>query len=142
MTGRETDQAEDRLLLRSRLSEIAQVPAWIDNLASRHSIPENVKFAINLCLEEAVSNVIRHGYGEAKDGSVRVFFSSPRENWLVFTVEDEAHHFNPLESAPAPSGIVRVGGKGIHFLRQFADQLEYEVTPSGNRLKISFTTAA
>src|SRR6266851_3808811 len=97
MNGRKTDQAEDRLILRSRLSDIAQLPAWIESLASRQAIPENVEFAINLCLEEVVSNIIRHGYGADTSGSVIVRFTMPRPDLLVFIVEDEAQHFNPLD---------------------------------------------
>jgi len=143
MTGRETNQAEDRLILRSRLSEIAQLPAWIESLASRHAIPENVEFAINLCLEEAVSNVILHGYGEGTGGAVIVSFTMPGPDSFIFIIEDEAQHFNPL-NAPAPDlrEKVRVGGHGIHFIRQFADNLEYELTPTGNRLRIAFSAAS
>lgn len=140
MTGRETDQAEDRIFLRSRLSDIAQLPPWIESLRSRHTISENVEFAINLCLEEAVSNIIRHGYGTDTDGSVIVRFTMPRQDLFVFIVEDEAQQYNPLDVlTPNLRGTVRVGGQGIHFLHQFADSLEYEMTPSGNRLKIGFS---
>ena len=143
MTGRETDRAEERLILRSRLSDIAQLPAWIESLASRHAIPENVKFAINLCLEEAVSNIIRHGYGGDTGGSVIVRFAMPDEDSFVFTIDDEARPFNPL-NAPMPDlrGNVRVGGQGIHFLRRFADDLGYELSPTGNRLRIVFSAAS
>ena len=142
MTRRKTDQAEDRLILRSRLPDIAQLPAWIESLASRQAIPENVEFAINLCLEEVVANVIRHGYGADTSGSVTVRFTMPRPDQLVFIVEDEAPHFNPLDViTPNLRGTVRVGGQGIYFLRQFADSLEYEQTPTGNRLRIVFSAA-
>jgi anti-sigma regulatory factor (Ser/Thr protein kinase) len=142
MTGRKTDQAEDRLILRSRLSDIAQIPTWIGSLASRHAIPENIEFAINLCLEEAVSNIIRHGYGAQTDGRLIVRFTMPRQDLFVFTVEDEAPHFNPLDVlTPNPRNRVRVGGQGINFLRQFADTLEYERTPTGNRLRMVFSAA-
>jgi serine/threonine-protein kinase RsbW len=136
------NRVADRLLLRSQLSEVAQLPAWIESLVSRHGIPENVGFAMNLCLEEAVSNVIRHGYGADTDGPVIVRFTMPRQGFFVFLVEDDARHFNPLDvPAPDPSAKVGVGGRGIHFLRHFADELEYELTPTGNRLRIAFSTA-
>jgi anti-sigma regulatory factor (Ser/Thr protein kinase) len=143
MTGRETDQAEERLTLESRRSDIAKLPSWIGSLALRHAIPESVEFAINLCLEEAVSNVILHGYGADASGPVIVRFVTPRKDFFVFIIEDEARRFNPLDvPAPDPSGKVRVGGQGIHFLREFAQGLEYEPTPTGNRLSIVFSAAS
>src|ERR1700676_579358 len=142
MTGRETDQAEDRLFLRSQLSDMAQISPWVESLASRYAIPENIGFAINLCLEEAVSNIIRHGYGADSDSSVIVRFTTPKQKLFVFIVEDDARHFNPLDVLPPNAGgKLRVGGLGIHFLRHFANKLEYELTPTGNRLRIVFSAA-
>src|ERR1700674_5802162 len=97
MTGNSTKHTEERLALQSRLSEIAQLSPWIGRLASRHAIPGNVQFAINLCLEEAISNIICHGYGGQANRSVIVRFTMPRERHFVFVVEDEAPRFNPLE---------------------------------------------
>ena len=140
MKGREADQAEERLFLRSKLSDLAQLSAWIESLAARHAIPEKVEFAINLCLEEAISNIILHGYGADSEGSVIVRFTMPAHHLFVFVVEDDAEHFNPLD---APNwnlrGEVQVGGHGIRFLRHFADDLKHELTPTGNRLRIAFS---
>ena len=142
MTGGETNQAEDRIFLRSQLSDIAQIPPWIESLASRYAIPENIGFAINLCLEEAVSNITRHGYGADSDGSVIVRFTTPKQELFLFIIEDDAQHFNPLDVlTPNTRGKLGVGGQGIHFLRHFADKLEYELTPTGNRLRIVFSAA-
>jgi len=145
MTGNGTGQAQDQLVLRSRLSEMTQLSPWIESLASRHAIPGNVQFAIELCLEEVVSNVIRHGYVGAEDGSVLVSFM-PRDSYFEFVVDDEAPHFNPLDaaelSALGPDEEIRVGGQGIRLVRQFADDVEYEPKPGGNRLRLGFSAAA
>jgi serine/threonine-protein kinase RsbW len=138
------EHPEEQLKLRGRLSEAAQLPAWIENLASLHAIPTDVQFAINLCLEEALANSIRHGYGGETDRPLIVRFMMPRERSFVFAVDDEAPQFNPLiaPELPAlnPHEEIRVGGQGIRLLRRFADALEYEPTPTGNRLKMSFST--
>jgi anti-sigma regulatory factor (Ser/Thr protein kinase) len=52
----------ESLTLRSELVEVARVPPWVEKLAARHALPERTQFAMDLCLEEAISNVIRHGY--------------------------------------------------------------------------------
>ncbi|HEX4642084.1 MAG TPA: ATP-binding protein [Candidatus Acidoferrales bacterium] len=138
-------ETKDRLILASRLSEISRVAGWVEALAAQYIISANIQLSINLCLEETLANVIRHGYGEGADRAVSVNFTMPREAFFVFTVEDEAPHFNPLAgpelSALHPDEEFRVGGQGIRFLRRFADLLEYEATPAGNRLRIGFTGA-
>lgn len=145
MTGNGNNTMEERLILQSRMSDLAKVPPWIERLAARHPIPDEMQFAMNLCLEEALSNIIRHGYSGNPDHSFAVQFSSPRENYFVLVVEDDAPPFNPVDSPelPAVSSLdeIHVGGQGIRLMRQFADALEYEPTPTGNRLTIGFSAA-
>lgn len=135
-------RTEDQLILPGKLSEMAQLPSWIERLASRYAVPDNIRFAIDLCLEEAVANVIVHGYAGDPDRSVHVRFSQPREGYFVFVIDDDAQQFNPLvqPELPAidPDDQIRIGGQGIRLLRRFTDELEYEPTPNGNRLRMGF----
>jgi anti-sigma regulatory factor (Ser/Thr protein kinase) len=144
MTGNGEHTTGEILNLKSRVSELAQIPPWIERLASRFSIPESTQFAMNLCLEEALSNVIWHGYSGKPDHSIAVYFASPGEDYFVFVVEDQAPPFNPVDSPELPSLNERenndIGGQGIRLLRQFADSLEYQATPTGNRLSIGFSS--
>jgi len=83
-------------------------------LASRHAIPENIGFAIDLCLEEAVSNIIRHGYRGDSDGSEIVRFTTPKQELFVFIVEDDAQHFNPLDVfKPNPGGKLGLAARAF-----------------------------
>lgn len=145
MNGNGTDPSHDRLVLRSRLPGIAQVPPWIQNLAKRYAIPEDLQFAMDLCLEEVLSNIIRHGYAATEDRPISVSFNSPRRGFFEIVVEDEAPQFNPLDAPElplvTPSGQMRIGSQGIRLLRRFADALKYESTPTGNRLRMEFSAA-
>jgi serine/threonine-protein kinase RsbW len=143
MTGNGTEQKQDQLTLRSRLSDMTQLSPWLETLASRYSIPGDVQFAMELCLEEVVSNVIRHGYAGSEDCSVVVSFARPRDGYFEFVVDDEAPRFNPLD-APELQPLsadeeIRVGGQGIRLVRQFANNVEYEATSAGNRLRLGFS---
>lgn len=132
----------DQLVMDSQLSEMERLPAWVESIAATYAISESVKFAINLCLEEVISNVIRHGYSNRSGQLLTVHCAAPRPGRLVFTVEDDAAPFNPLEVAALPSigeqDESRIGGQGIRLLRGFADTVEYEAKPAGNRLYIGF----
>jgi serine/threonine-protein kinase RsbW len=135
----------DRLVLGSRLSEMERLPVWVESVAAAYGIAESVKFAISLCLEEVVSNVIRHGYSAdstKEEQFVTVHCNSPRPGYFVFTVEDDAAPFNPLAVSELPAigeqSESQIGGQGIRLLRGFAKTLEYEAKPAGNRLRIGF----
>jgi serine/threonine-protein kinase RsbW len=143
MTRKGMAPTQDRIVLQSSLSEMSKIFGWVEALASQYEIGENAQFAINLCLEEAVSNVIRHGYACQGGGTITVRFAVSDEGNFLFTVDDDAPPFNPLE-VPALStldeqGEVRVGGQGIRLIRGFAQTLEYEPMPAGNRLLIGFS---
>ena len=139
---------EDQLILCSRLADLARVWPWVDGLAEVHAIPDDLRFVINLCLEESISNVIRHGHGGDCAHSILIHcsvqstVSSERE--AVFTIEDDAPHFNPLqvsrsvETAQTIDNLAE-GGRGIELLRKFAGSLRYEPLSSGNRLTIGFS---
>lgn len=143
MTGNGEHTTGEILNLKSRVSELAQIPPWIERLASRFSIPKSTQFAMNLCLEEALSNVIWHGYSGKPDHSIAVHFANPREDYFVLVVEDQSPPFNPVDSPELPAlnklENSQIGGQGIRLLRQFADMLEYQATPTGNRLSIGFS---
>jgi serine/threonine-protein kinase RsbW len=142
MTGNDQETAEEQLTLESRLSDLAQVAPWIERLAAQHGIPSDTQFGIDLCLEEVLSNIIRHGYCGEPGHFIDVCFERPREDYFLFVVEDKAPFFNPLNTQEPPPMSAdddsQIGGQGIRLLRQFADALEYQAMPGGNRLRIGF----
>jgi len=143
MIGNETP---DQLILASRLSEMERLPPWIDALATKFGIADHARFAIQLCLEEVVSNVIRHGYADQDGHFITIHCAEPQPRYVVFTVDDDAPPFNPLELDPLPAigeqDLGAFGGQGIRLLRGFAATLEYEPKAGGNRLHIGFSNAS
>ena len=136
---------EERLELSSRMADLALVPPWIERLASEYDLPGNIQFAMNLCLEEVLSNIIRHGYANQPGRPIFVSFrAAPGSSVLV--IEDQAPLFDPLTAPERPVEETldgtRLGGLGIRLVRSFAASLAYEPTGMGNRLRIAFSTAA
>jgi len=147
MSGPENKPAH-QLTLRSQLPELALVPPWVDALARQHAIPEKRCFAIQLCLEEALSNIIRHGYRSEPDRTLSITFASSSEAGLSFTIEDCAPPFDPtapeaMQEPAAPLSLLDLepGGNGLPLLRKFSDSLRYERLANGNRLTIRFFAA-
>jgi serine/threonine-protein kinase RsbW len=145
MYSQSANTAEECLTLESSLSEIARVPPWIEKLASLHAIPDRTRYAMNLCLEEVLSNIIRHGYAGKSGQAIIIRHVARRDGFFTLVVEDEAPPFNPLivrdPLLPRSLEDVSGGGQGIHLLKQFADAVEYEPKPTGNRLIISFLSS-
>jgi len=135
--------AGTQLILRSRLEDLALVAPWLDSLAMAYDIPSKTRFAIDLCLEEALSNVIRHGYAGEPNQALTLDFSRDILKGLTFTIVDNAPHFTPPEQAKPtrmPSSVedVKPGGLGIQLMKKFATTVNYEQLPGGNRLTLGF----
>ncbi len=137
--------AHDRLTLRSQLADLSLVSRWVQALASRHRFSDRTSFAIDLCLEEALSNVIRHGYADDPTRKLDVAFQMSPEGRVSFVIEDAAPHFRPFDpeappAAPAATPLEELvpGGQGIPLMRQFADAVEWQPLAKGNRLTLRF----
>jgi anti-sigma regulatory factor (Ser/Thr protein kinase) len=134
---------DEQLTLRSRLTELSRVPQWLEQVGSQHGIPADTQFSIDLCLEEVLANIILHGYAGNPDRTIVVRYRTLPKSF-VFIVDDEAPPFNPLDGPQTTTATydeMQVGGLGIHLLRQFAQSIEYESTPSGNRLSLGFAAS-
>ena len=149
MPAEETVKPVSRLALKSQLEDMAALWPWVEAIVAEHAISPDTAFAIHLCLEEAISNVIRHGYSGQPGHSLTVDYASPNAHELVFTIEDQARPFDPLDPslieelpAPAPEDFLRPGGRGILLMRRFASSIAYQRLENGNeggnRLTIGF----
>jgi serine/threonine-protein kinase RsbW len=136
----------DRLTLRSQLADLSLVSRWLQALTARYQFSERTSFAVDLCLEEALSNVIRHGYHGDPTQKLDIEFSIDADGWVSFVIEDAAPHFRPFDpAAPCaePSTVpledIVPGGQGIPLMRKFADAVEWEPLEKGNRLTLRFS---
>jgi serine/threonine-protein kinase RsbW len=136
------DKLQDRLELDSRLTELSRVQPWIEALADLHGLGEDVRFAIQLCMEEALANVVMHGYGN-EPGHPIAIQCWVSDGALFFAIEDKAPHFAP--SDPDSQNLIKPdlesmtpGGNGIRLMRRFAGSLTYEKISDGNRITMSF----
>ena len=58
-----------RLVLHNDVAELQRLAGWIEGFA-QYSISSDVSFAVQLCLEEAVANIIM--YGAARDERLEI----------------------------------------------------------------------
>ena len=128
------------LQLASRLSELPRLAAEVARLGREHDLPAEVVSDLTLALEEAVSNVIRHGYGERPDGPISVAFRATGES-IVVTVEDAGVGFDPLKH-PEPDLTVPVearppGGMGVYLIKRLMDEVDYRVDDGRNVLTLT-----
>jgi serine/threonine-protein kinase RsbW len=129
-----------RLLLGKDVAELERLAGWIDGFTRQGTSPD-VSFAVQLCLEEAVANIIM--YGGAKDDPLEIAVELERNGTtLVARVEDNGRQFDPTRApSPVPAASLeeaKVGDLGIHLMRSFASGMDYERRDGRNRRTFRF----
>ncbi len=86
---------------------------------------------IALAVDEALSNIIRHGYDKAFDKPIWLGLSpikpSPSSiGGIVITIEDEAKQVDPCNMKGRNLEDIRPGGLGVHIINEVMDQVSYE----------------
>jgi serine/threonine-protein kinase RsbW len=116
-----------------QLADLATIRRFVTETAvSAHADAETVDDLV-LAMNEAVTNIIRHGYGP-QSGDVEVLVEVGA-GCLSVWLYDDAPPFDPSQ-APTPD-ISRplaerpFGGMGIHMMRAFTDEVHYQRTPNG-----------
>jgi serine/threonine-protein kinase RsbW len=137
------DTPPSLLELDSQLTELMRAQTWIEELSSFYGLGDETRFAVQLCMEEALANVVLHGY-RSEPGHPIVIRSWVSDGSLYFAIEDKAPSFAPSAPVPANDEVsanlesITPGGNGIRLLRRFAGSLVYESLTDGNRLTLGF----
>ncbi len=115
--------------LRARPGETAPVEGWLREFAARAALPDTVRHAFDLALEEWLSNVIKYAHDDPEGEHWIDLRFLARPGWARIEVEDAGREFNPLTAPPVdttePLETRGVGGLGLHMIRQLMDSVEY-----------------
>jgi anti-sigma regulatory factor (Ser/Thr protein kinase) len=133
----ESHDDELQFTLKNRIAEIAILGERLGEFASVHELTPNLLHDLNLALEEAVTNIISHGYSDHAEHQILVRIRI--DSGVVITeVQDDARPFNPLTAPDAdvttPLDERTAGGLGIHLMRKSMDQIEYQRLENRNLL--------
>jgi anti-sigma regulatory factor (Ser/Thr protein kinase) len=130
------------LTLRNDRAEIARMIAWVDGLIAPLSLSRRTAHAVQLCLEEAVTNIISHAFPSGAEHEVQVVMWLD-DAVLRAEVSDDGMPFDPLShvlpAAPKDLESAPIGGLGIKLMRSFADDIAYRRCGDTNRLTLSFS---
>jgi anti-sigma regulatory factor (Ser/Thr protein kinase) len=97
-----------RLLLHHDLTELERLAVWIEGWAMRE-LSASLSFAVQVCLEEAVANIIM--YSTAKDDRLEIVVEvERRDQTLVARIEDNGSAFDPTQ-VPRPPVPASLGSK-------------------------------
>ena len=124
------------LTIGSDLAEILGLSDRLEETLKTNGFSAEEILDTQLAVEEAITNVIVHGY--QKPGEVIIVSCHISRNYMEIQVADAAPQFDPL-SVPEPElgGSIedrRIGGLGVYLIRQIMDEVSYHYKNGWNCL--------
>ena len=135
-----------------RYEAIQEICQFVADGAAKYGLEETAVFHIELACDEACTNIIEHAYGGEDLGQITVSWQYKKGTFTI-TLHDHGRTFNPnnipkpnlppkIKDAPDPPppleiDSVKVGGLGLHFMRQLMDNVHFEFDDElGNTLTL------
>jgi serine/threonine-protein kinase RsbW len=98
---------------------------------------------IELAVDEACTNIIEHAYRDSS-GAIRLDIRAEPSRNIVITLTDTGKPFDPDISEPLdPEATVeslRIGGLGLHLIRQAMDDVHFEIGVFENGRRVNRLT--
>ena len=128
---------ELRVTLPVRVSELRGLATMVEDFGDANNLPTPKVFAINLELDELITNTVTHGSFEAGIDPRIDIHLRVESDILILTMEDNGKPFDPtFDTEPnttSPLESREVGGLGLHLVKSFADRVSYEFVEGKNR---------
>lgn len=113
----------------------------VSSVAEKMGLSSTTCAQVALAVDEALCNVIRHGYHKRTDAPIWlrlwILADEGRGHGLRIVIEDEAEQVEPDEICGRDLSDIKPGGLGVHIIREVMDYARYEKRPrAGMRLTL------
>ena len=109
-------------------AELGKLEGFTEDFARQAGLSEKELFALQIVVEELVTNVIDYGGVAAGEHAVRVELAA-EDGELVIVITDRGGEYNPLlredPDVTLPAEQRPIGGLGVHFCKKLTDVQEY-----------------
>jgi serine/threonine-protein kinase RsbW len=135
-----TDQFSDEFAIAASGAEVRRAAEWLVANCRQHDVPQAQMDRLELCLHEALANVITHGGENAAAAPIRMRLEVTRDPQCsaCVTVIDAGEAFDPSSVperiSPATLAETEPGGLGLVMIRRFSDRLDYRHEDGYNHL--------
>ena len=117
------------IVLSNNTQEVPQLNAFVEEVCQTVGFSQPVMMQIKLAIEEAVVNVMKYAYPSGHRGEVTIEAAS-NDVRLKFTIIDSGKPFDPTVQSEVDTSLSakqrKIGGLGIHIMRQNMDSINYE----------------
>jgi sigma-B regulation protein RsbU (phosphoserine phosphatase) len=122
-------QMRKSIVLLNDTKEVPKLTAFVKEVCEAVKLSPDETNQVKVAIEEAVVNVMNYAYPSGTRGDLTVEAASNNLR-LKFTIIDCGKPFDPTVQTDVdttlPAKDRRIGGMGIHIMRQFMDSINYE----------------
>lgn len=123
--------------IRNRREELTRVMDAVDRLGAECHLAAGIVEDMQVALDEVLTNILNYAYADEGEHEIRVRLRVV-DGVLEATVEDDGKPFNPLQIAQpdtrAPLRERKIGGVGVHFVKNLMSEVSYDRAGGRNRL--------
>ena len=124
----------------AQMSYLTQIRDFVEQVGRKHKYTDKLTNSFKLVIDEACTNIIRHGYRDVKGGEI-ILKAIIRRQSLTIVVIDQGKSYDPRQ-ANTPDlekyiNIGKRGGLGIMMMRKLMDDVQYNITSRGNELRLT-----
>ena len=128
------------LAFTAELGNLEQVQAEVESFAEREELSTKASYALSLCLEELLTNVVVHGSDDGAKGTAISLVMLRDGEQVQVTIEDDGTPYDPTETPePDLDALLEdrpIGGLGVHLVRELAQRFDYSHVDGKNRVRI------
>ena len=129
------DSPHIRLEMLSQARYLSGARTLVCAVAERYGFDSCAAGQIGLAVDEALANVIKHGYVQQPNGRIWMTIQPIQENDVVvgikIVIEDMARQVDVSEIKPRNLNEIRPGGLGVHIIRELMDTATWEQREEG-----------
>lgn len=117
------------------LSELERLNLLVEEFGGENNFKTEEEYAIYLCLEELVTNVISYAWPDGGEHNINVRLSVDEDSIKV-EIDDDGLEFDSVKhgqpDTTLPAEERPIGGLGIHLVKQTMDDMFYQRVDNRN----------
>jgi serine/threonine-protein kinase RsbW len=128
-----------RLTIKSETDQLTDVRQFVSDRAREHGFVDDDVNKIAIAVDEACTNIIKHGYNFSPDHAIDIEIRRDAGNFEI-TIADTGKRFDPKSIATPDMkeylSHYRRGGLGVYLMKRIMDTVEFDTRADRNILRM------
>ncbi len=127
-----SEEPQVRISIGSRFEHIDLIQVVVDDALERLGLDDDSRHWVGIAIREAVANAIKHGNRQDPDKEVEVELAIVGDQAIIRVVDQgEGFDLQEVDDPLAPENLLKPNGRGIFYMKNFMDEIEYDSRPDG-----------